>query len=84
MAAFQPDFKANGSYKSEIYIEQFLYPPVKKGDIVGVVVFYDKKEKLIEEIPLVSLDNATSLSKEIEVKISFLQRIKKFIERLSI
>ena len=81
---FQPKFKTNGTYKSEIYIEQFLYPPVKKGDIVGVVVFYDKKEKLIEEIPLVSLDNATSLYKEIEVKISFLQRIKKFIERLSI
>lgn len=83
MAAFQPDFKANGSYKSEIYIEQFLYPPVKKGDIVGYLVYYDKKDRVIEEIPLVSLQNATSLYKEIEVKNSFLQRIKKFIEGLS-
>ncbi len=82
--AFQPEFRTNGSYKSEIYIEQFLYPPVKKGDIVGCVVFYDKKENIIEEIPLVSLDNATSQYKEVEIKISILQRIKKFIERLSI
>ena len=82
--AFQPDFKTNGLYKSEIYIEQFLYPPVKKGDIVGTVVFYDKRESVIDEIPLVSLDNATSLYKEENIKISFFKKIKKFIERLSI
>ncbi len=82
--AFQPKFRTNGSYKSEIYIEPFLYPPVKKGDIVGCVVFYDKKERIIEEIPLVSLENVSSLYKEVEAKISFLQKIKKFIERLSI
>ncbi len=83
MAAFQPDFKANGSYKSEIYVEQFLYPPVKKGDIVGYLVYYDKKDRVVKEIPLISLQNATSLYKEIEVKNSLLQRIKKFIEGLS-
>jgi D-alanyl-D-alanine carboxypeptidase/D-alanyl-D-alanine carboxypeptidase (penicillin-binding protein 5/6) len=82
--AFQPEFRTNGSYKSEIYIEQFLYPPVKKGDIVGCVIFYDKKENVIEEIPLVSLDSATSLYKEVKEKTSFFQRLKKFIERLSI
>lgn len=82
--AFQPEFMTNGSYETEIYIEQFLYPPVKKGDIVGLIVFYDKKEKIIQEIPLVSLKNATSLYKEIKMKNSFLQRIKKFIEGLSL
>ena len=81
--AYQPDFKTNGLYKSEIYIEQFLYPPVKKGDVVGSVVFYDKKERVIDEIPLVSCDTTTSLYIEKE-KIPFLQKIKKFIERLSI
>ena len=79
----QPDFKTNGLYKSEIYIEHFLYPPVKKGDIVGSVVFYDKCERVIDEIPLVSCETIASLYKE-EVKISLLQKIKKFIERLSI
>ena len=81
--AYQPVFKTNGLYKSEIYIEHFLYPPVKKGDIVGSAVFYDKCERVIDEIPLVSCDTTASLYKE-EVKISLLQKIKKFIERLSI
>ena len=57
--AFTPVFKTNGFYKTEIFTEKFLYPPVKKGDIVGVVFFYDKKERVISEIPLVSLDETT-------------------------
>ena len=81
--AFQPDFKTNGLHSFKIFIEQFVYPPVKKGDIVGSVVFYDKKERIIEEIPLVSCDTAASLFKE-ETKFSLLQKIKKFIEGLSL
>jgi len=68
---------------SDIYIEKFLYPPVKKGDIVGEIVYRDANKKVIEVVPLVSSDNASALYDEIK-ELSIIEKIKKFIEGLSI
>jgi len=82
--AFQTDFTSNSVAGAEIFIEQFLYPPVKAGDVVGEVVFKDSKEQIIKTIPLISKENAVSLYKEVEEDISFFQKIKKYIEGLSV
>lgn len=86
---FANDFKLNtltdnSEITSDIYIEKFLYPPVKKGDIVGEIVFKDINNKIIRVIPLVSSENAVALYEEVKSSNSIIERIKKFIERLSI
>ncbi len=45
----------NLDYTYEIYIEQFEYAPINKGDIVGKVEFYLKEQK-IAEIPICAMD----------------------------
>lgn len=70
--------------ESEIFIEPFLYPPVKRGDIVGEVIIKNSNGKIVDVIPLVSKDNAENLYNEIEDNVSFIEKIKKFIEGLSL
>ena len=58
---YEPDFfsaKKNFEYSSKIEIQHFLYAPVKKGNAVGKVTFYDKSGNEISSVPLVSSDNA--------------------------
>lgn len=80
------DFKiySNSSVTSEIYASKLLYPPVKKGDIVGEIVFKDNNKKIIKIVPLVSSDDAVALYGEIKRSPTIFQKIKKFIEGLSI
>ncbi len=80
------DFKiySNSSVTSEIYASKLLYPPVKKGDIVGEIVFKDNNKKIIKIVPLVSSDDAVALYQEIKRSPTIFQKIKKFIEGLSI
>ena len=80
------DFKiySNSSVTSEIYVSKLLYPPVKKGDIVGEIVFKDNNKKIIKIVPLVSSDDAVALYEEIKRSPTIFQKIKKFIEGLSI
>lgn len=80
------DFKiySNSSVTSEIYASKLLYPPVKKGDIVGEIVFKDNNKKIIKIVPLVSSDDAVALYEEIKRSPTIFQKIKKFIEGLSI
>lgn len=85
---FSDDFrlnvlKDNPQLTSSVYVEQLLYPPVKKGDIVGEIIFKDYNNKIIAIVPLVSCDNALALYDETE-ELSIIEKIKKFIERLSI
>ncbi len=85
---FSDDYKLNtltdnSTITSDIYIKQFLYPPVKKGDIVGEIVFKDFNKKIIAIVPLVSTSNANALYEEMK-ELSILEKIKKFIEGLSI
>lgn len=64
---FEPKiFSSNSdfSYSYTIELQHFLYAPVKKDDIVGRVLFYDKNGNMIYETPLVSSDDAKLLSKD--------------------
>ncbi len=45
----------NFKYTTEIYIKQFEYAPISKGEIVGRVIFYRNKTKLCE-VDLISAD----------------------------
>ena len=82
--AYQIEFNTNKDLKSEIYIKNYLYPPVKKGDIVGEIVYKDTENNAIKIIPLVSVDNANALYKENEKENNILGKIKKFIKGRSI
>lgn len=82
--AYEVKFNTNKDLKSEIYIKNYLYPPVKKGDIVGEIVFKDSENNIVKTIPLISVDNANALYKENEKENSILEKIKKFIKGLSI
>lgn len=86
--SFTDDFRLNvlkdtPELTRSVYVEQLLYPPVKKGDIVGEIIFKDYNNKIIAIVPLVSCDNAHALYDETE-ELSIIEKIKKFIERLSI
>ncbi|MBR2876401.1 MAG: D-alanyl-D-alanine carboxypeptidase [Clostridia bacterium] len=67
-----------------VYIEKFLYPPVKKGDIVGEVIFRNNDNKIIKNVPLIACVNANPLYPEEKNDVSFFTKIKKFIEGLSV
>ena len=82
--AYEVEFNTNKDLKSEIFIKNYLYPPVKKGDIVGEIVYKDTENNAIKIIPLVSVDNANALYKENEKENDILGKIKKFIKGLSI
>ena len=64
--AYEVEFNTNKDLESEIFIKKYLYPPVKKGDIVGEIVFKDSENYVIKTIPLISIDEANSLYKENE------------------
>ena len=78
------ELSTNKELKSEVYIKKFLYPPVKKGDVVGEIVFKDTENNVVKVVPLVSVENANALSKENVKEKIFLEKIKKFIKGLSI
>ncbi len=82
--SYTNDLYSTSLINAEVFVEPFLYPPVKKGDVVGEVVFKNSSEKIVKVIPLVSGDDAESLYSEVQKSVSFKDKIKKFIERLSI
>ncbi len=82
--AVNVEFKTNKKLKSEVYIKNFLYPPVKKGDVVGEIVFKDTENNVVKIVPLISVESANALYKENEKEKSFLEKIKKIIKGLSI
>lgn len=78
------ELSTNKELKSEVYIKNFLYPPVKKGDVVGEIVFKDTENNVVKVVPLVSVENANALYKENVKEKFFFEKIKKFIKGLSI
>ena len=78
------DLYSTSLINAEVFVEPFLYPPVKKGDVVGEVVFKNSSKNIVKVVPLVSMDDAESLYSEVQKSVSFKEKIKKFIERLSI
>ncbi len=69
--------------KVKIYCKQFLYAPVEIGECVGQVIVTDKSNKAIFIADIVSTENAGCITKETVIKLSFFERLKKFIKGLS-
>ncbi len=64
------------SYSSKIFVKSFEYAPVKKGDVLGFVEFYDENGKLIA-----TTDICADSSVDIEIKDSKKDNIfKKFLD----
>lgn len=82
--AYEVSFNTNKDLKSEVHIKNYLYSPVKKGDVVGEIVFKDTENNVVKTIPLISVDNANALYKENEKPKTIFGKIKKFIKGLSI
>ena len=78
------ELSTNKELNSEIHIKNFLYPPVKKSDVVGEVVFKDAENNVVKTIPLISVESANALYKENEKEKTLFEKIKKFIKGLSI
>ncbi len=77
--------KTNPELETEVFVEQFLYPPVKKGQIVGELILKNESGKIIEEIPLKAKKSANPIYEEVkEDTASWFYKIKKFTERLSV
>lgn len=63
-------------YESKIFIKQFEYAPVKKGDILGFIEFYDENGKLIATTDICA-------NKSVDIKIHKSEKdslLKKFID----
>lgn len=69
----------NVETKIEIYHEKFLYPDVKKGDVVGKIKVYSDASVLLCEAALVSCDEAKPKKSKVEQKQSFLEKIINFL-----
>ena len=69
-------------YTDKIYLEKFLYAPVKKGDIVGYIEFFSKDGRLLGRSELCAVDTVeVSEIKKTEEKSrfkGFLDKIKDF------
>lgn len=72
-------FISGNDYHSEIFLEPFLYAPVKKGDTVGKLVYYDTNGNEVYEILLFACDNAGALEKNSK-KMSVFTRIINYIK----
>ncbi len=67
--------KKDEQYDRRIICPRFLYAPVKPGDTVGYVEFFDKKGEVFYRMPLVA-------NEQIEVKrLSLAEKIKEFFGR---
>lgn len=67
----------------EIYVQPFLYAPVRAGDSVGTAV-YQLNGKTVREIPLIaaeSVESITAEQAETENAPTLLQKIKSFFAR---
>lgn len=82
--AYEVKFNTNKELTSEIYIKSFLYPPVRKGDVVGEVIFKDSEKNVVKSVLLISVEDVTPIYKEKEIENSFFEKIKKIIKGLSI
>lgn len=62
-----------------VFCDKFLYPGIKKGDVVGCVKVYSKDEKLLCESDLISKENAPMNFMEREKNLSFFDKVKEII-----
>lgn len=70
----------NGQITQKVYIEHFLYAPVKKNDVVGYSQFYYQNGTLADTVPIIIKSDIGQNEYEEKTKISFIYRILRKIK----
>lgn len=70
----------NGQITQKVYIEHFLYAPVKKNDVVGYSQFYYQNGTLADTVPIIIKSDIGQNKYEEKAKISFIYRILRKIK----
>lgn len=70
----------NGQITQKVYIEHFLYAPVKKNDVVGYSLFYHQNGTLADTVPIIIKSDIGQNEYEKKAKISFIHRILRKIK----
>lgn len=70
----------NGQITQKVYIEHFLYAPVKKNDVVGYSQFYYQNGTLADTVPIIIKSDIGQNEYEEKAKISFIYRILRKIK----
>ena len=65
----------NGQITQKVYIEHFLYAPVKKNDVVGYSLFYYQNGALADTVPIINKSDIGQTKYEKKAKFSFIHRI---------
>lgn len=73
----------NFELSCKVYLKQFEYAPVSKGDVLGSILYFDKTGKIIFEIPLCAKESVQiaitdNVKSKAESKITFKDRILNF------
>lgn len=68
------------NHETVVLCDKFLYPEVKKGDIVGCVKVFSSDDELLCESDLVSTENAPMNFTEREKRMSFFDKIKEHFQ----
>lgn len=70
----------NGQITQKVYIEHFLYAPVKKNDVVGYSQFYYQNGALADTVPIIIKSDIGQTEYEEKAKFSFIHRILRKIK----
>lgn len=70
----------NGRITQKVYIEHFLYAPVKKNDVVGYSLFYYQNGALADTVPIINKSDIGQTKYEKKAKFSFIHRILRKIK----
>lgn len=70
----------NGQITQKVYIEHFLYVPVKKNDVVGYSQFYYQNGALADTVPIIIKSDIGQNEYEKKAKFSFIHRILRKIK----
>lgn len=70
----------NGQITQKVYIEHFLYAPVKKNDVVGYSQFYYQNGALADTVPIIIKSDIGQTEYEEKAKFSFIYRILRKIK----
>ena len=70
----------NGQITQKVYIEHFLYAPVKKNDVVGYSQFYYQNGTLADTVPIIIKSDIGQNEYEEKTKTSFIYRILRKIK----
>lgn len=70
--------KADTEIKQTVYLPEFIYAPVNKGDIIGAVRL-TAKDRIICEVPITADESCSRIEARVKEKKSILERIKEIL-----